>query len=888
MKKKLVLMTSALMTIGLLAGCGNQHTHEWGDVSYTWAEDNSTCTATRVCKGDESHVETETVDTTSVVVTEAKCEEDGLKRYTADFKTNEAFLDQTKDVTLEAIGHDYQFAEFVWTEFTAQAKYVCSHDASHVQLHDATVTNEVTTQPGCETEGVRTYTASYDGHTGTKTEVIPASEHSWGEPTYVWSDDNLKCTATRVCTKDANHVDIETVNAVITPYEEPDCTNDGYGKYTATFTKEAFAVQEKEAVIARLGHDYQFSAIIWDDEGYTAVAELVCSHDASHTKYENATITSEVTTQPGCETEGVRTYTANYDGHTSTKTGPVSATGHNWNNPTYTWSADNSTCTATRVCANDESHVETETVNTSISSSANPTCTEDGSNTYLATFTNVAFSAQSKTVTVPALDHSWGTAEYEWSSDYSSCVAIRHCTHDNEHVRRDNAIVTVEIVTAATASAYGTGKFVATFEDETLESAETEAIAAVPNVELSEDSQSYSVVRLKDVAVSGPIAIPGSINGLPVTKIGPDAFYMCEDITSVYIPASVKYIDTYAFSGCKSLTSVVLEKNSQLEKIGAAAFSFCNNLAELAIPDSVTSIGDAAFDKTNLVTNCIKYDNALYLGNESNPYFILFAGKENTIESVSIHKNCEFINSFAFNQYTALSSVTFEGNNVKSILSSAFYSCDALVKIDLPDSIKNISSNAFAYCDALTNFTFGRNPQLETVGGNAFYQSGALVFNEYDNAKYIGDTNNPYLILHSGKNESITSVVIHKGCRVIYGNAFKNYSSLASATVEEGNALQSLGTSAFQGCTPLKAFDIPSTVTFIGTSAFRDCKSLTSIVIPQNVEQLGGNSFRNCDKLSNFTYLGTKAQWNSITKGGYWNTNLAATVVHCSDGDVTL
>ena len=62
------------------------------------------------------------------------------------------------------------------------------------------------------------------------------------------------------------------------------------------------------------------------------------------------------------------------------------------------------------------------------------------------------------------------------------------------------------------------------------------------------------------------LSLVSSINGLPVTKIGPDAFYMCEDITSVYIPASVKYIDTYAFSGCKSLTSVVLEKNSQLEK----------------------------------------------------------------------------------------------------------------------------------------------------------------------------------------------------------------------------------------------------------------------------------------------------------------------------------
>ena len=104
MKKKLVLMTTALMAITLLTGC-NSHSHDWGEVIYTWSSDNSTCTAERVCKGDESHKETETVNSTYKVVEEAKCEEDGKGRYTADF-TSEAFVDQTKDITLEAIGHN--------------------------------------------------------------------------------------------------------------------------------------------------------------------------------------------------------------------------------------------------------------------------------------------------------------------------------------------------------------------------------------------------------------------------------------------------------------------------------------------------------------------------------------------------------------------------------------------------------------------------------------------------------------------------------------------------------------------------------------------------------------------------------------------------------------
>jgi len=35
--------------------------HNWGEVTYTWAEDNSKCTATRVCKNSADHSETETV-----------------------------------------------------------------------------------------------------------------------------------------------------------------------------------------------------------------------------------------------------------------------------------------------------------------------------------------------------------------------------------------------------------------------------------------------------------------------------------------------------------------------------------------------------------------------------------------------------------------------------------------------------------------------------------------------------------------------------------------------------------------------------------------------------------------------------------------------------------
>ena len=89
------------------------HIHNYGEPAYTWAEDNSTVTATRVCANDETHVETKIANTTYAVTTAASCEEAGVGRYTAEFE-NTAFSTQTKDVTIEAIGHDWDVTDIQW------------------------------------------------------------------------------------------------------------------------------------------------------------------------------------------------------------------------------------------------------------------------------------------------------------------------------------------------------------------------------------------------------------------------------------------------------------------------------------------------------------------------------------------------------------------------------------------------------------------------------------------------------------------------------------------------------------------------------------------------------------------------------------------------------
>ncbi len=203
---------------------------------------------------------------TAVAEVPATCEETGVKAHWVCSVCGKLFSDADgkNETTLEALtigvlGHDYGEAAWTWTGYeSAKATFTCSRDASHVEEVTAAVTSEITTPASCESTGVRTYTATvtFQGknYTDTRTEVLPALGHAWGEPVWTWT---------------------------------------GYGAAEASFA---------------------------------------CARDAGHVKVLPASITSEVTTQPGCSTEGVRTYTATVtlDGknYTDTRTETLPSLGH--------------------------------------------------------------------------------------------------------------------------------------------------------------------------------------------------------------------------------------------------------------------------------------------------------------------------------------------------------------------------------------------------------------------------------------------------------------------------------------------------------------------------------------------------------------------------------
>ena len=84
--------------------------HDWTDVTYDWAEDYSSCTASRLCNNDHEHDQSETVNTTSETV-EPTATEKGSVTYTATFK-NSDFGTDTKVVELDPLGTaEYEFEE---------------------------------------------------------------------------------------------------------------------------------------------------------------------------------------------------------------------------------------------------------------------------------------------------------------------------------------------------------------------------------------------------------------------------------------------------------------------------------------------------------------------------------------------------------------------------------------------------------------------------------------------------------------------------------------------------------------------------------------------------------------------------------------------------------
>jgi hypothetical protein len=150
------------------------------------------------------------------------------------------------------------------TEIGTGAFANCSK-LSNVSLPSSLKTVKSNVFEGCSNLSAIQYKEnSYDktniGSALTENDVTSDSElfeHTYGEPTYVWSEDGQTCTAKRTCVNHPSSVETEEATISSTVKEAATCTAKGTTTYTATFKDTVFVTQTKDIQdIAIVNHNY--------------------------------------------------------------------------------------------------------------------------------------------------------------------------------------------------------------------------------------------------------------------------------------------------------------------------------------------------------------------------------------------------------------------------------------------------------------------------------------------------------------------------------------------------------------------------------------------------------------------------------------------------------
>lgn len=154
---------------------------------------------------------------------------------------------------------------------------------------------------------------------------------------------------------------------------------------------------------------------------------------------------------------------------------------------------------------------------------------------------------------------------------------------------------------------------------------------------------------------------------------------------------------------------------------------------------------------------------------------------------------------------------TYKGVAVKYILNSAFTDSQGLQCVIIQDGISYIGEDAFYSCNELTEVRLPNT--LTDLGKRAFYETG------------------------------LVSVTVPGSVQTVMNNAFAGCESLQSVKLSPG--AEDLYEGVFQNCTALTEVSLPATLKRIYASAFKGCKALAEITLPASVTSIGIAAFEN-------------------------------------------
>ncbi len=204
-------------------------------------------------------------------------------------------------------------------------------------------------------------------------------------------------------------------------------------------------------------------------------------------------------------------------------------------------------------------------------------------------------------------------------------------------------------------------------------------------------------------------------------------------------------------------------------------------------------------------------------------------------------------------ELTIPTSVTYENvpYSVTGIGETAFYRCDSLVSVTIPEGILYIN-DAFHACFSLQSVSIPAS--VNYIKERPFYLCMSLLAINVspDNANYssingvLFNKDQTRLIRYPAAREG--DYIIPGSVTSIEAQAFEAGILLTSVTIP--NSITRIPEGAFYGCIRMTSVDFPRQLTEIAPWAFADCRSLKSINIPESVTTIGFDAFSRCDSLT--------------------------------------
>ena len=219
-----------------------------------------------------------------------------------------------------------------------------------------------------------------------------------------------------------------------------------------------------------------------------------------------------------------------------------------------------------------------------------------------------------------------------------------------------------------------------------------------------------------------------------VTILCDNAFYNCDYLKNVNLPAGLLIIGNECFSDCNLITKIEIPEG--VTGIGSDAFSQCSKLVSVTIPESVVTIGGRTFYSCKALTQ---------------------------INWSFIHSD---IPDGMFEDCTSLSEIEIP-EGVKVIDVDAFRNCSALKTVVIPSTCYKIMGDkgegffpfklgAFMNCSALTTITIPAG--MSIIEEYAFYNCTSI-----QNVNYLGALSEwDKIIIGSGNENLVTAQVSHK------------------------------------------------------------------------------------------------------------------------------